>query len=806
MGSLFGHSHVLRRVWFGLLVVIINPWSATAWATGTVEGRLTHADGGTPIGGASVQVGETNASTVTDQNGRYNLSLPAGTYTLVFSLADFSDARTIVVADDMVTTVDHVATWALEYADTVIVEGASRRADRLIDAPASVSVVDATLLETLATQAQLPRLMESVPGLEIVRSGLFDFNVNARGFNGALNRRMLVLVDGRDPNGVLVGAQDWGALGILPETIARIEVIRGPGSALYGSKAFNGVISFVSRAPRDAPGGSLRISGGERSTAIVSGSHAGRVSGRWTYRVFGQYARSRDFYRARVSSVEYSGLTRELVPPRPRTEIMGGGIRVDGHWAEQRALTLEGGDTRIDGHVFVTPAGRSQNDGIRRPWVRSRLVSGPWNVSSYWDARRGRNFSLALNIAGYEKSDKADIETLRVFSLPDGLGSLVAGGSFQYSRFDSRDPRGVHTIVRDIHSGRSIGGFAQSDLDLSSDLSVVLAARVDGSTLHPTQVSPKAGLVYALGLDQALRVTFGRAFQSGTFSELFLRIPVAPPVGLEALEQALAPVLGDVRLGLGNVPVLLVGNERLRVETVGSLDVGYTGVIGRRFVVSGDYYRGRLDDFISSSLPQVGTSLGRINPDYGPYRPPASLSAAQQAAVLAAVRAALPPDLFALLSNEPDGSPAFIAFSLGNFGRVDTQGADIGVQYSGRNGMRADASYSWFHFTVRNDLAEQPLQANTAPHRIRAGLAFTRGRYSSAVRYRWSDTFRWVQGQLVGQVPQYAAADVIGEVRVSAALAARLDVSNVLDSRHFEIFGGDILGRRALVELIVRWR
>ena len=787
---------------FAWMFVSVAP---AASAAGRIEGRLTRPNGA-PIPGVLVSVNDGRAVAVSAADGRYSMSLPPATYSLQFLLGDFSGvADGVVVTEGGVARVDREFDWALRYTDTVIVESASRHTDRLVDAPASVTVIDSAQIGALGTQGQLPRLLESAPGIEATRSGVFDFNVNARGFNGFLNRRLLVLLDGRDPGGVFVGAQEWGAYSLVPENLARIEVIRGPGSALYGSNAFNGVVSFISKSSRDDQGGMARLAVGERATATIAASHAAALNERWSYRAAGQFGRTRDFYQSRVAAVEYPGLRTEVGAPRQRTEVTFGTFRLDAQWDGQRSLVVEGGDARLDGHVFVSPVGRSQNVDVQRPWARVRLGAGAWAVSGYWDARRGADLGLASGSFTHERSDKLHVETLRLLTLPRGKGTVVAGASLQFARIDSRDPAGVHTSFREVEDGTSGGVFGQGDVLIAPSLKAVLGLRVDGSTLHPSQASPKAGVVYSFASGQSLRVTYARAFQAPTFAELFTRVPVAPPVSLGAVEQALASFIGNVPLRLASVPIYVVGNEALRVERVQSVEAGYSGVLARRFVVSADYYRSALDDFISSVLPQLGTSLGRVNPVFGPYRPPAALSAAQQAVVLTTLEAVLPPASFALLSNQRDGSPAFIALSVANFGGAHTQGLDAGVQYFGPRGMSADASYSWFGFSVERDLPENPLTGNAAPHRLQGGITYTRPRYAAGLRVRWSHTFAWAQGQFAGDVPSYTVTDVTAQLQLTRALALRADVANAFDRRHFELFGGDLLRRRALADVVVNW-
>src|SRR3989449_11519371 len=101
---------------------------------------------------------------------------------------------------------------------------------------------------------QVPLALARVPGLDVTQSGVNDFNVNARGFNTNLSRKILVLQDGRDLATALVIQETWGALSEPLEDFGRIEVIRGPGSALYGANAYNGVINITTPAARDVEG------------------------------------------------------------------------------------------------------------------------------------------------------------------------------------------------------------------------------------------------------------------------------------------------------------------------------------------------------------------------------------------------------------------------------------------------------------------------------------------------------------------------------------------------------------------------
>src|SRR4030095_9321429 len=92
---------------------------------------------------------------------------------------------------------------------------------------------------------QAPLMLYSVPGVDLVQNGMTDFNVNARGFNSSLTRRVLVLQDGRDVAIAFLGSTEWNAMGVGFDEFSRVEMVRGPGSALYGMNAFSGVLNLT---------------------------------------------------------------------------------------------------------------------------------------------------------------------------------------------------------------------------------------------------------------------------------------------------------------------------------------------------------------------------------------------------------------------------------------------------------------------------------------------------------------------------------------------------------------------------------
>jgi outer membrane receptor protein involved in Fe transport len=776
------------------------------FAQGRLEGRVTRTDG-TALPGVSVLINETTASTVTDPSGRYAFDgLLAGVYSVTFALGTNVTTLTEVRIGDTTARLDQAFDWRVPFAETMTVYAASRRTERLFDAPASVAVIDESTIAREASYAQLPRALASTPGVELTQSGVFDFNVNIRGLNTSLNRRVLTLLDGRDTAGVLVGAQEWAAVAVPVDEIARVEVVRGPESALYGANAFNGVIDMTTKEPRYARGGNVQLALGENATRRFSVRQAGSLGRDWAYRVHGTYGRTGDFFVARTQSIEYPGLPREVIAPATdRTEFVNTGARLDHYFSPNRVFTVDGGWARTDGNVFVTGAGRPQNRGVQRPWVRSAFETSRWRASGYYDGRKGRMLSLSAGNVIFDDSMRLQGELQRRFEYGAGRGRLVAGGALRYERGDTRNDAGISTILRGIQDARSAAAYGQLDHNLTTRLRLVLAGRVDGSTLHDTALSPKAGLVQTISPTQRLRFTYGHAFQTASFVQYFTRVAAAPPVPLAPLEAALTPALGGVALRLDSVPVLALGNDRLRVERVDGLEAGYSAVFASKVSVSADYYYNQVNDLVSALLPQVGTSLGRINPQFGAYEPPAGLSPAQRTLVLSTLRSVLPPSLFATMSNDLDGSPIFAIASYTNFGRVRVQGTEVHVDYFPNDRVRAETGFAWSDFATRGDFPDQPVSSNTPPYSVRAGLSYTDSRKTAAFGYRWSDHFTWIGGIFRGPVPSYSLADLAVSYKLVSGTRVSVNVTNLFDKKHYEIFGGDIVRRTALVTLIQEW-
>ena len=805
---------------FSVLFTFMSSTLSAQEETGRIEGRVTRMDD-SPLRGVSVVINELSRTDITDVNGLFAFTgVPAGTYTVTLVLGTNLATLSAEVTAGQVTLLEERVEWELGFVETLTVYGASRRIERIVEAPAAVTVVNEKQIERIASHGQVPKMMEFTPGAEVTQSGLYDFNFNTRGFNSSLNRRVVTLIDGRDPSVPFLGAQEWAAISFPLDDLATAELVRGPSAALYGANASSGVLNMTSKAPRYSQGGFFRLTGGELSTVNLDFRLAEDLGSDFYIKVVGGLRNSGDFTVSRNGQAEYSVpcptpvstdcLPQERAPLARENDnnIFFGGVRLDKYLSNGQALTFEGGYADVRGPVFQTGIGRVQLVDIKRPWARFNWNSERFNFLTYYSGRQADEqlaLSPGTNLALDTWHWHTEAQTNWSFAQEDV--QVVLGGSYRRTDINSEDPNtGQQTLMFEPVDSDNGAVFGQVDWRLDERWKIVLAGRFDASTLHESQFSPKASLVFNVNPENSVRFTYNQAFQVANYSEFFLQANVAAPVNLSAIEAgACAPFGVDCGFG-GLTRILAVGNEDLEVEKTKMFEIGYSGIFDNKVYVTFDYYNARNDRFITDLIPQIDSATGtRTNSNFGAYQPPADHPAPR--ILLGALMANLPPTLFAILSNNFDDDPIFVARSYTNFGRVNTQGIDLGLNYYFVDDWTLAFTYSWFDFDIKDEdspFANQ-LLPNTPKNKLAAGITYAPPRWNFTFDVRWVDEFRWAVGPFQGQVEAYATADVAANYDINERFTVGLNATNLFDNEHWQSFGGDLMGRRVLGSVMVGW-
>jgi iron complex outermembrane receptor protein len=664
MSDIDPHLQLRYLTWAFILVFsvcVTHPLVVSAQGAGTVTGRVTRASDGQPLGNVTVSVQGLSLTTVSDAQGEYRLQrVPAGEQVIAFRWLLFRPhMATVTVVDGGMHSVDAALEAQAYQLSALTVEAPSKAPERILDATSAVTVVEAQDLARYSATGQLPLALETTPGVELAQSGVHAFNVNTRGVNNLSNRRVLLLQDGRNLSERFTGVQFWNAFSLPMEDLARLELVRGPGSAAYGANAYNGVLSITTPTAREVTGTKLTVAGGELSTFRGDLRHASVfANARFGYRVNLSYSRSDTWDRSRTlldgssCAREYGEATDDPVPPdlpcTERAPLLGqtivdsvtgtvsgdrnpnrnisGSVRFD-YYADNGAVgTVEGGVALSENVLFMNQTSRFQAEGFWAPWARVAWAHPFYNLTASLDGnclREGKgNLALGPGIYSPEEESRCRIGQYQFDgqyhrNVLSDRARVVAGVSY-------RETRVGPAFGIDRETDRYYGVHAQFEYRLVPQLRVVLASRLDDSNLHGLQWSPKAALVFSPARNHSVRVAVNRAFQTPSLVDFFVAFP-AGFRDLSSLEAGLridpvtGPALANVPDGelfgnSSNVPVLVLGNQNLNLEKVTSYEVGYRGEFAGRLYVEIDGFYARLTDFVTPNL----FGVNRFRPRTGP--------------------------------------------------------------------------------------------------------------------------------------------------------------------------------------------
>jgi len=799
-------SRLANRSIHLLAALALTVSSVQAQDGGGIDGSVTRTDG-LPLSGVAVVVNETGDVATSANDGSFHFGgLDAGDYSVSFTLGSNSESRDVTVAAGETASLDVSLDWDVSFIDTITVFSASRREERIVDAPASISTFTEEEIQTEAVTGQLAKVLEFAPGVELNQSGIYDFNLNARGFNSSLNRRVQTLVDGREPSVPFLGSTDWPSLSSM-QHVESMELVRGPSSALYGANAFNGVLNVITRSAANSQGGSVSLTAGELSTLKGDLSWGGAMGDNTHFKILGTYTEGEDFYVPRTTSVEYPGLPMELAAGTNEYDNSTVTLRLDHAFGNQGLFTLEGSSFDGNGSTVVTGIGRVQIDSLEKQYFRANVSTEHFNFLAFRNARESPN-QLATSSGGriFLDSSQTKFEVQGNQTFADGRVRLVAGASHKEEDIDTANQAGHQTLVFSPVEHDFTAAFAQVDFDVSDSVKLVFAGRHDDSSLHDSQFSPKAALVWGINDNNTLRFSYNEAFQVPNYSEFFLDAPTAIPgvgasIDLSGIEALLCTPFG-IDCGFGTpTGVRALGNVDLTLEEITSFEIGYSAVINNKAFLTIDYYQNELDNFITDLTVNP---FGLVNPNFGPYSAPAGHPLGS---VLEATLAAVLGPAGVFLSNNVDGTPIFALVSYANAGQVDTQGIDLGLNVYASPEWVVDFAASWFDFDIQDTggFAASNLLPNAPELKASFGLTYSGDRYGYSFKGRWVDDFEWAAGAFAGPVPSYTTFSFNANYEASDTLTVGINASNVFDDEHYQSFGGDLLGRRALGYLTFDW-
>jgi len=794
---------------------------------GTITGTITNSEEKQPLVAASVAVLGSPRGAITDKNGHFKISnVKPGNYTVKVSALGFStEERSIEVSDSDTTKLVFALDVSTRNTDDVIVYAASRRPEKLTNAPAAISIIGPMQLERNEAHASIGMSMQPLAGVDVAQSGANDFNINARGFNNSINRRMLVLIDGRDNSTPLINLNEWNSFSSALGDISSIEVVRGPGSALYGQNAYNGVVNMRTYSPLEVQGTRVSLGVGEWETYRAAIRHAGQMndlSYKFTLGASTQYnysltSRMIDSTKPN-NGLEYAGLrndVRALSDAHKHPFQVAATARFDYDLHNNDRVVLEGGYAASGNEMYVNQTGRLIVQRVEKPFARLAYNSENFNVQGLWNRRNTPDKQIVYNAmaASLETSDVYGVDAQYNNTWLDGKLKWITGVMAEYQDINSpayTDTIGVNALGKPLTEGvgltdpthmigRFLSGYAQAEYAANEQWSFIGAARVDASNVFNTQFSPKLAVVFQPENGHSFRLTYNRSFLRPAYTELYRKSPAGAPANITAVgatvDSVTSAIVGQpvaANLNLGVTPQWNLGNITLTPETANSLELGYRGKISKSFSAEVSAYWNRRTNLISSPL-------GGLAP--GVYAPVKSNTGNAQFdavadSVLHAELGKINSNYSSMLATYNNGNALVIAPT--NIAVVNELGAEVAATYFITDQFSVTGNYAYIDVAVAdNTVPAQRILPNTSRHRINFGLDYLElGKYDASLNLKYVEGFNWIAGTQQGFVPAYAVLNFNAGCYIVPQLRVGVNASNLLDRQHYEIFGGTILRRQ----------
>ncbi|MEM1126353.1 MAG: TonB-dependent receptor [Bacteroidota bacterium] len=525
----------LRYVFLCLFSTLCLLAPAQGQQRATLTGIVTDANDGGPLTGANVILDGTSFGSASDLEGRYTISgLEPGTYTVVVRYIGYDETQEMVTlsAGQTLTQNFELAQGGFDLNTVVIT--ASRQAEKVLDAPASISVLSAQEIETDVTTSAV-NVLRNTTGVDISQTGIDRREVVLRGFNNAFSSGAFALVDYRQAAAPALAVNMWSVMPITNLDIERVEVVRGPGSALYGAGVDAGVIHFLTKDPFSHPGTAFSLQGGTRATIGGQFRHAGVVNERLGYKIVGEYLQADEWELDPDDTADALQLASDVVPRNYDYQKYKVNGEIQYRFTDQVRLAFNAGTAALRTPT-LSGIGTLQADGFGYSFGQVRLQAGAFFAQAFLNVNdAGDSFVYGQDLDGDGEADPV-VDKGRLFSAQVQYDLSTWQGRQQFifgADFESINPDTEGTINgrnEDDDTISETGLYVQSTTALTDQFDLTLALRGDyNNIVEDFQLSPRAAVVYKPTVNHTLRATFNRAFSSPGSNSNFLDIVARTP-------------------------------------------------------------------------------------------------------------------------------------------------------------------------------------------------------------------------------------------------------------------------------------
>ena len=690
-------------------------------------------------------------------------------------------------------------------SEEVTVESASKVETRVIDAPATMSVVTTETLETSPAQ-NYADLLRSVPGMNVIQTSARDMNLTTRQATSTLNNSQLVLVDGRSVYLDFFGLVLWD---FVPNPasgdIKQIEVVRGPASVVWGANALSGVINVITKSPREHEGlgvslgaglfgrdGGSREGDGSGYQYNGSFSYAHALNDAWSYKLTAGYYNS-DAYSRPVGTIPLDCHPLGVSPCRGASgSAVAGGYPVGGAAYPADSKDVRGGwvnngtsqpkvDLRLDqelsnGGRLTYQGGYAGTDGIIHTGIGPFDIQNP-SYMAYGKALYTKN-ALRVGVFGNFVDANApnllqiDPNTLQsvvlgfktqTYDLEVGnsnvLGGkhiLTYGGNYRRNNFDI-------TLAPGAEDRNEIGAYLQEEFFVDK-FRLAVGGRADKfGNLDNWVFSPRVSVMFKPTPDHSIRASYNRAFRSPSVINNYLDQDIIyygttvdlRPLG--AVVPALKPLIPQEPFFLY---VNTFGNTDLKEEHVDAFELAYTGTFGGKTTIGLAVYQNDINENINFTylLPNSENPQGLPGLEFYSVQNPAVGIGAVSGTPIVDPLTGRPglntPILMGALAQVPPafGGPILLPSRVAtylNLGPIRNRGFEASIEHRVNREWMLSGNYSWQDTPEVLDPASGQIRYPTAEvtvpakNRFNVAASYNGARFLGNLSVSYSDKAFW---------------------------------------------------------------
>ena len=441
---------------------------------------------------------------------------------------------------------------------------ASRRVEPLAQVAAAVSVIRGEDIRRSGA-ANLAEALRLADGIEVARADNETWAISTRGFNISTANKLLVLIDGRTVYSPLYAGTFWSVQDVPLSDIDRIEVIRGPGGAVWGANAVNGVVNIITKSAADTQGTQVVVAAGTEERLITTLQYGGHAP-RFDYRVYGKG-------RARDGQVLADG-----TDANDGAKYGQAGFRVESSGASRDSWLVQGDMYAGREGLFDHPDTHVDGGNVMGRWARRFSPSSQFRSQVYFDHTYRRVFDQINAVR-----NTVDVDVQQQFVA--GRQELLFGGDFRSSRGDEAGNASFHFDPQ-VQTNNVGGVFAQDEITVAPKrLALIAGVKFERNMFTGIETQPSVRLRWTPSARQTVWGAVSRA----------VRLPTRFDTDLRFTNPA-------------NGAVTLTGSDDFDTEKVNAYESGYRAELSRRASVDLAAYTNVYDDLRSEEFP---TSAGQ---------------------------------------------------------------------------------------------------------------------------------------------------------------------------------------------------